>query len=56
MGEIGLTGVSPKLAQHQGQRAGKLTTQKENDEQEADEQMGVIFKKRQQKSRGRRTL
>lgn len=47
--------MPPKLAQHQGQRSGKLRAQ-ENEEQEAEEQMGVIFKKRQQKSRGRRML
>lgn len=53
---MGLRGVSPQLAQCQGQRPGKLTMQKQKDEREADEQMGVIFKKRQQKSGGKRMV
>lgn len=44
-----LRNVSLKLTQSQRQKPEKLTTWKQKNEQEADEQMGVIFKKRQQK-------
>lgn len=48
-GGVDVKGASPKPPLCQGQRPGKLTTWKQKDEQEADEQMGVIFKKKQQK-------
>jgi len=56
LGGMGLRGNLQSFLRARDSDRGSSKMWKQKEEQEADEQMGVIFKKKQQKSRGRRIL